>query len=343
MQIVEAKAGKDAADHIAAGHTLDELVPITDGRPKLWQAADLKPAAQPRWLAKHRIPRAAASLIIGEEGIGKSLLWVWLIAAVTTGAELPGFGIPARDPGRVLIAAVTEDDWSTFVRPRLEVAGADLSMIDVICTDADGSGAPVFPRDMPLIREPTPNPTSSSWTPGSTPCPPALNVRDPQQARLALHPWKDLATVTDAAMTLVCHTNRIATPNARDRYGATVALRKKARMTPLLPNRRGRPPHRRPRESQRRRHRRRRQCSPSNPSSTSHPPKTTTAPCPRLTYRGIRPDRPRTPCRSVHRRPRRRRQGRRSRLAGDLSRRGPAVGQRHPACGRNRRATAKTN
>ena len=39
---------------------------------------------------------------------------------------MPEFGIPARDPGRVLIAAITEDDWHTVVRPRLEVAGADL-------------------------------------------------------------------------------------------------------------------------------------------------------------------------------------------------------------------------
>jgi hypothetical protein len=69
--------------------------------PKLWRATDLKPAAQPRWLARNRIPRAAVSLIIGEEGIGKSLLWVWLVAAITTGRDEPGFGIPARDPGRV--------------------------------------------------------------------------------------------------------------------------------------------------------------------------------------------------------------------------------------------------
>ena len=40
-----------------------------------------------------------------------------------------------------------------------------------------------------------------------------------------------LATATDAAVLLLCHTNRVATANARDRYGATGELRKKARMT----------------------------------------------------------------------------------------------------------------
>jgi hypothetical protein len=61
--------------------------------------------------------------------------------------------------------------------------------------------------------------------------PASLSVRDPQQARLALHPWKEIATATDAAVLLLCHTNRVATSNARDRYGATGELRKKARMT----------------------------------------------------------------------------------------------------------------
>jgi hypothetical protein len=58
-----------------------------------------------------------------------------------------------------------------------------------------------------------------------------MSVRDPQQARLALHPWKELATTTDAAVLLIVHTNRVVSPNARDRYGTTIELRKKARMT----------------------------------------------------------------------------------------------------------------
>jgi hypothetical protein len=38
------------------------------------------------------------------------------------------------------------------VRPRLDVAGADLDMIRVICIDKDGSGAPIFPRDLPCAE-----------------------------------------------------------------------------------------------------------------------------------------------------------------------------------------------
>jgi len=237
VRIVTAAVGKDLADHIAAGKTLDELVeqdsPRTEsaeGLPRLWRALDLKPAAPPRWLAKGRLPVAAISLLVGDEGIGKSLLWVLIASAVTTGKPLPEFGVPARAPGRVLLIC-TEDDWTSTVRPRLEVAGADLSMVDMICTEDDGSGAPIFPRDLHLIATADPTPALivvDAWLDTVTA---GLSVRDPQQARQALHPWKEVASATDASVLLLTHTNRVASTNPRDRYGATGELRKKARMT----------------------------------------------------------------------------------------------------------------
>lgn len=197
--------------------------------PKLWHAVDLEPAEQPRWLARNRVPRAAISLLIGDEGIGKSLLWVWLVAAITTGKALPEFGIPDREPGWVILV-VTEDGWADIVLPRLIVAGADVGMIRVICTERDGSGAPLFPRDMHLIREADPKPAAvivDCWLDTVSA---GMSVRDPQQARQALHPWKELAVATDAAVLLLGHTNRMSSGNVRDKYGATGALRQKARM-----------------------------------------------------------------------------------------------------------------
>lgn len=201
-----------------------------DAMPRLWRATDLKPAEQARWLAKGRLPLAAISLLVGDEGIGKSLLWVWIVGAVTTGKPLPEFGIPGGDPAHVILVC-TEDDWTTTVRPRLEVAGADLAMVHVICTEEDGSGAPIFPRDLFLIAEADPAPALVVVDAWLDTVPAMLSVRDPQQARQALHPWKELANATDAAVLLLCHTNRVASANARDRYGATGELRKKARMT----------------------------------------------------------------------------------------------------------------
>jgi hypothetical protein len=202
-----------------------------EGMPRIWNATDLEPAAQPRWLAKGRLQRGAVNLLVGDEGIGKSLLWVWIAAAVSTGSAVPAFGIPAREPGHVVIAAITEDDWCCTVCPRLEVAGADISMISVICAESDGSGAPVFPRDMFLILGADPPPALVVVDAWLDTVAAGLRVRDPQDARRALHPWKELATTTDAAVLLLVHTNRVASASARDRYGATYALRQKARVT----------------------------------------------------------------------------------------------------------------
>lgn len=198
-------------------------------RAKVFRASDLKAAEQPRWLAKNRIPRSAISLLVGDEGIGKSLFWVWIVAAITTGRALLAFGIPARDPADVLLV-ITEDDWSSTVRPRLEVAGADLDRVSVICTETDGSGAPVFPDEINLVSEATPVPALVVVDAWLDTVPAKLSVRDPQQARLALHPWKDVAVTTGAAVLLITHTNRVASASPRDKYGATAELRKKARM-----------------------------------------------------------------------------------------------------------------
>jgi len=157
-------------------------------------------------------------------------VWVLVVAAVTTGKPVPEMGIPAREPASVILI-LTEDTWSEDVLPRLLVAGANIDNIQVICTEQDGSGAPVFPRDIFLIHEAEPAPVLVVVDCWLDTVAASLSVRDPQQARQALHPWREVATATDAAVLLLGHTNRISSGNARDKYGATAALRQKARMT----------------------------------------------------------------------------------------------------------------
>lgn len=196
----------------------------------MWKATELVRAKAKVWLARQRIPKAGVTVLVGDEGIGKSLFWVWIVAAVTTGKPLPEFGIPQRDPQHVRLV-ITEDDWATEVRPRLELAEADLKYIDVVACERDGSGSPVFPSDdMALLYE-DPIPALivvDAWldtVPGN------LNVQTPQDARKALHPWKDVAVQLDAAILLMTHTNRDTGSSVRNKYGITGELRKKARMT----------------------------------------------------------------------------------------------------------------
>ncbi len=153
--------GKDAADHIAAGHGLDELVPAE--LPAIDEASEL---GQPRLRLKHahqavvrrvhylwegRIPLGAATVMPGEEGIGKSTVLTRLAADVTRGT-LPGD--LSGHPRHVLIIA-PEDHFEAVVVPRLQQAGADLTKVS--CVDAaialgEIDRDVVIPRDLPLIE-----------------------------------------------------------------------------------------------------------------------------------------------------------------------------------------------
>lgn len=207
----------------------DKTSPKAAAGPRVWRSTELADAAPMDWLGVSHIPEAAVTLLTGDEGIGKSLLWVLVAAAVTTGAAMPEFGIPERDPQHVLVI-VTEDDWASTVRPRLELAGADLDYVSVICEEPDGSGSPVFPRDINLVITTVPTPYFIVVDAWADTVEGHLSIKDGQQARQALHPWKEAATKLRAAVMLLTHTNRDGGTSIRARYALTSELRKKARM-----------------------------------------------------------------------------------------------------------------
>ncbi|MBW0274302.1 hypothetical protein ATM97_16975 [Nocardia sp. MH4] len=200
---------------------------------RVWNALDMDTSRQIEWIAAQRLPENSVCYMLGAEGIGKSLFLVWLTALLTTGKPSPEFGMPARDP-QTVVWVITEDDWVMVARPRMELAGVDLAHVRVICADQDGSGAPEFPRDIGRVSEAVADGAAlvivDAW---ADTLPGGLSVRDPQQARQALHPWKDLATRAGVSVLLSGHTNREKGGNVRNAYGMTGEIRKKARMTML--------------------------------------------------------------------------------------------------------------
>ncbi|MDP9982941.1 5S rRNA maturation endonuclease (ribonuclease M5) [Pseudarthrobacter oxydans] len=248
--------GKDVSDHLDAGLGMDDLQPypgprayepkpgteLVDhrGEPgnglKLRTATDLELPPPTQWLGLGWLPRSAITVMVGEEGIGKSLLWVHMAAYITTGKPFAPFGIPAREPADVVVI-VTEDSASE-VMSRLKLAGADLNRIIFFAAENDGTGTPVFGSgfqgDMllldALLNERETKPAMlvvDAWldtVAGN------LIIRDTQQARAALDPWKQLATRHNLAALLVTHTNRTESTNIRDLMGGTAVLRQKARM-----------------------------------------------------------------------------------------------------------------
>ena len=78
------------------------------------------------WIWRGVLARGKVTILTGVAGLGKSLLSLDIAAKITRGGQLPG-GTKAPS-GRVLLLCA-EDDFGDTVKPRLEAAGADTSMI----------------------------------------------------------------------------------------------------------------------------------------------------------------------------------------------------------------------
>jgi len=76
------------------------------------------------------LPQGSATLLIGDGGSGKSFATCALAAAISTGRPLPGMET-AMPPSDVIIQN-TENGWSTVIKPRLDMLGADCSRIHFI-------------------------------------------------------------------------------------------------------------------------------------------------------------------------------------------------------------------
>ncbi len=189
--------------------------------------AESKPVA---WrLAHGYLAAGKVNLLVGAEGIGKSLWAIRAIASITTGESWGPFTITSEPADGIPIA--TEDGWEDTIRPRLEVAGADLDRVHVLCADDDGTGTPTFPDDMSGLRGIGITPSLVVVDAWIDTVPGGLQVKDPQKARKAVAPWKEYAAEAGAAVLLVAHTNRLDSQNIRNTYGLSGALRQVARST----------------------------------------------------------------------------------------------------------------
>lgn len=77
-----------------------------------------------RWMSPGRLAYGKTTVLDGDPGLGKSTMALDWAAKVTRGDALPD-GEPSRPRGVVILSA--EDKGSDTIRPRLEVAGADIT------------------------------------------------------------------------------------------------------------------------------------------------------------------------------------------------------------------------
>lgn len=92
------------------------------------------------WLWYAWLPRGVVTLMDGNPGVSKSTLVADLVARITTGREWPD-GTPAtRGPGRVMWIT-TEDDPGRVLRPRIEAAGGEASLVRFVTSEVVFPGA----------------------------------------------------------------------------------------------------------------------------------------------------------------------------------------------------------
>ncbi|MBC7679491.1 MAG: AAA family ATPase, partial [Pseudorhodobacter sp.] len=134
--VVEALVGKDAADHVAAGHYVAELVPVemvpavpAASTLKVTRLSDVVPE-NVSWLWPGRIPAGKLVTLDGDPSLGKSTLAMAFAAVVTTGGTWPDGSTCAFDGDVVLLAA--EDGLADTIRPRLDAAGADVTRVHAV-------------------------------------------------------------------------------------------------------------------------------------------------------------------------------------------------------------------
>jgi hypothetical protein len=140
VRIVEAKTGKDAYDHLTAGHALDELVPVALAAPPEQQAStlrvlDLADALEHEdepipWTIEGWLAHPERIILASEPKTGKSLLALDLAVAMATGA--PWLGFPVLGGSRRVLY-VDEENGEHLLRRRIRklAAGRGLSAADL--------------------------------------------------------------------------------------------------------------------------------------------------------------------------------------------------------------------
>lgn len=173
VAIVEARQGKDAYDHLRAGFGLDEWVnadgddqaldaerslveehpPAHSSGARVVCMADVEPE-QVSWLWPGRVPIGKLTILMGDPGLGKTMLSLHIASAVTRGAAFPDG--PEAPLGNVVILTA-EDGLADTIRPRLDTAHADVTRVYAVeaVRESDAAGERTFSlmRDVEILEE----------------------------------------------------------------------------------------------------------------------------------------------------------------------------------------------
>jgi archaellum biogenesis ATPase FlaH len=196
----------------AAFKEVGVVVSISRSRLKVTKASEMKNEIV-NWMWKHRIVSGALNLFSGEPGSGKGTLCAYIAARVSTGTDFWDAQNP--NPSSKVLMVASEENIRSMVRPKLEVAGADMENIGFLsCEDVIGESVAdhdfcveknlslldeylkATPDTRLIILDPVINHLSS------------IDVNKEQDIRRVLTPFKVLVEKYNVAVIMVNHFNK---------------------------------------------------------------------------------------------------------------------------------------
>ena len=224
-----------ARDPVIAAQLAEMGIPaLRDSGARLVRMSDVEPEAV-ECIWHGRLVLGKLNLLDGDPGLGKSTLTADLAARVSRGLPMPD-GLPGIAPAGVVICSA-EDGLGDTIRPRLEVAGADLARI-VALTIADEAGerSIAIPDDLTALEEAivAVGARLVIIDPVMAHLPGTVNSYRDQDVRRALAPLAALADRTGCAIVAVRHLNKASGGNVLYRGGGSIGIIGAARVGLLV-------------------------------------------------------------------------------------------------------------
>lgn len=122
--------GKDVAELLDAGYTIEHLRPLPAAESLPVLLAATVPVRRLRWAWQRYIPQGKLTTLEGDPGVSKSTLSIDLVARWSSGMAMPD-GVAHDGPWPCLMISAEDDPEDTIV-PRLMAAGADIRRVHLL-------------------------------------------------------------------------------------------------------------------------------------------------------------------------------------------------------------------
>ncbi len=186
------------------------------------------------WLIGNYIPKDNITILCGDGGTGKTMIWCELAAAISNGT-LPPFmqsvaskGNPFEDR-RTVIYFSAEDDTGTVLRARLRKAGADLHNIYYLGAESENFQKIKFVSDELTALIEKYRPALCIFDPLQSFLDDNVRMGERNAMRSRLDPLAGLAARTQTTMLILMHTNKREGAYGRNRMADSSDIWDRAR------------------------------------------------------------------------------------------------------------------